>query len=196
MYVGGIAGVNDGIITNCSAASSVTGSMYVGGIVGLLRSGSITNCHSSATVKGKECVGGVVGRTEAEDEEAILIACSSTGDVSVTYSRGGGVVGYSDTNTSITACYSTGKVTGSRYTGGVAGGNYGSITACYWSGENANGVGVGDSNGATKVENGITWQTAAGEMNKALAENGYSNYQWEENNGADKETRPLILVRN
>ncbi|WP_041583918.1 hypothetical protein [Phocaeicola salanitronis] len=105
-------------------------------------------------------------------------------------------MGTASRNSSIIACYSTGKVTGSRFTGGVAGGNSGSITACYWSGENTNGVGGGESSGATKVENDITWQTAAGEMNKALAENGYSNYQWEENNGADKETRPLILVRN
>ena len=225
--VGGIAGVNGGIITNCSAASSVTGDMtvggitgyqfngtttgcsataeitgsgdWVGGIIGYQIDGTTADCHSSATVKGRTRVGGVIGQIETENKKAVLIACSSTGDVTSTsnpYSWVGGVMGAASRNSSIIACYSTGKVTGSRYTGGVEGGNSGSITACYWSGENTNGVGGGESSGATKVENDITWQTAAGEMNKALAENGYSNYQWEENNGADKETRPLILVRN
>lgn len=225
--VGGIAGVNDGIITNCSAASSVTGDRtvggitgyqfngtttgcsataeitgsgdWVGGIIGYQIDGTTADCHSSATVKGRNRVGGVIGQIETENKKAVLIACSSTGDVTSTsnpYSWVGGVMGAASRNSSIIACYSTGKVTGSRYTGGVAGGHSGSITACYWSGENTNGVGGGESSGATKVENDITWQTAAGEMNKALAENGYSNYQWEENNGADKETRPLILVRN
>lgn len=225
--VGGIAGVNDGIITNCSAASSVTGDRtvggitgyqfngtttgcsataeitgsgeWVGGIIGYQIDGTTADCHSSATVKGRYKVGGVIGQIETENKKAVLIACSSTGDVTSTsnpYSWVGGVMGTASRNSSIIACYSTGKVTGSKYTGGVAGGNPGSITACYWSGENTNGVGGEESSGATKVENDITWQTAAGEMNKALAENGYSNYQWEENNGADKETRPLILVRN
>ena len=226
--VGGIAGVNDGIITNCSAASSVTGDRTVGGITGYQFNGTTTgcsataeitgsgecvggiigyqidgttaDCHSSATVKGRYKVGGVIGQIETENKKAVLIACSSTGDVTSTsntsYSWVGGVMGAASRNSSIIACYSTGKVTGSRFTGGVAGGHSGSITACYWSGENTNGVGGGESSGATKVENDITWQTAAGEMNKALAENGYSNYQWEENNGVDKETRPLILVRN
>ena len=226
--VGGIAGVNGGIITNCSAASSVTGDRTVGGITGYQFNGTTTgcsataeitgsgdcvggiigyqidgttaDCHSSATVKGRYKVGGVIGQIETENKKAVLIACSSTGDVTSTsntsYSWAGGVMGAASRNSSIIACYSTGKVTGSGFTGGVEGGNSGSITACYWSGENTNGVGGGESSGATKVENDITWQTAAGEMNKALAENGYSNYQWEENNGADKETRPLILVRN
>lgn len=225
--VGGIAGVNDGIITNCSAAGSVTGDRtvggitgyqfngtttgcsatakitgsgdWVGGIIGYQVDGTTADCHSSATVKGRNRVGGVIGQIETENKKAVLIACSSTGDVTSTsnpYSWVGGVMGAASRNSSIIACYSTGKVTGSRFTGGVAGGHSGSITACYWSGENTNGVGGGESSGATKVENDITWQTAAGEMNKALAENGYSNYQWEENNGADKETRPLILVRN
>ena len=226
--VGGIAGYNDeGTITNCSAASSVTGfesiggitgfqfngtttgcsataeitgsGEWVGGIIGYQIDGTTADCHSSATVKGRNRVGGVIGQIETENKKAVLIACSSTGDVTSTsnpYSWVGGVMGATSRNSSIIACYSTGKVTGSRYTGGVAGSNSGSITACYWSGENTNGVGGGESSGATKVENDITWQTAAGEMNKALAENGYSNYQWEENNGADKETRPLILVRN
>ena len=198
-YVGGIIGYQfNGTTTGCSAVGEITGSRdYVGGITGCQIDGTTADCHSSATVTGSNDVGGVIGQIETENKKAVLIACSFTGDVTVTYSRVGGVVGYSDTNTSITACYSTGNVSGEFYNGGVAGANNGSITACYWSGENANGVGGGNTSGATKVDNSnITWQTAADEMNKALAENGYSNYQWEENNGADKETRPLILVRN
>ena len=202
--VGSITGSQlNGTIIGCSAAGKITGSdKNVGGIAGFQLGGTISYCHSSSTVTGYDYVGGVVGqmdtRIELANKEAVLIACSSTGGVKGNegYSFVGGVVGIANRNTSIIACYSTGNVTGT-FLGGVAGGNYGSITACYWSGEKANGVGNGESSGTTKVDNSnVTWQTAADGMNKALAENGYSNYQWEENNGADKETRPLILVRN
>ena len=225
-YVGAVAGANDGTIENSSAAGSVTGSKsvggitgnqfygtitgcsaagkitgsdsYVGGIVGYQTGETTADCHSSATVTGKSDVGGVVGNMETGNKEAVLIACSSTGNVTCDMAYVGGVVGYSNTDISIIACYAAGKVSGNGAIGGVAGCNHaGSITASYWSGENANGVGSGDASGTTKVNgSNVTWQTAADEMNNALAENGYSSYQWVENNGADKETRPLILVRN
>ena len=226
--VGGIAGVNDGIITNCSAASSVTGDRTVGGITGYQFNGTTTgcsataeitgsgdcvggiigyqidgttaDCHSSATVKGRYKVGGVIGQIETENKKAVLIACSSTGDVTSTsntsYSWAGGVMGAASRNSSIIACYSTGKVTGSRYTGGVAGGYSGSITACYWSGENTNGVGGEESSGATKVENDITWETATENMNAAIKTWNESNnnacpYHYVQQDGTDN---PPVVV--
>ena len=220
--VGGITGTNDGIITNCSAVSSVTGSgsiggitgyqfngttidcsaagsvtgsMDVGGIVGYQIYGTTTDCHSSATVKGGNDVGGVIGQIETENKKAVLIACSSTGNVTGDF-YAGGVVGIANRNTSIIACYSTGNVTGT-FLGGVAGGNYGSITACYWSGENANGVGSGDASGTTKVDgSNVTWSTATTAMNAAIKTWNESNnnacpYHYEQTNGTDN---PPVLV--
>ena len=48
-------------------SGSVSGTVYVGGVVGAQVGGSITGCSSSATVKGMVDVGGVAGQTLALD---------------------------------------------------------------------------------------------------------------------------------
>ena len=76
-----------------------------------------------------------------------VTACYSTGDITGKYS--GGVVGISDGT--VTACYHAGTVQGgSGNTGGVVGINYGTVTACYWSGYDGNGIGKGTGE-TTKV---------------------------------------------
>lgn len=196
--VGGIAGYqNGGITTGCLVTGNVKSSTdCVGGIAGRQTDGTISDCHSSSTVTGADYVGGVIGKIETENKKAVLIACSSTGDVT-TYLYAGGVVGYSDTDTSITACYATGKVSGNRI-GGVAGRNNDSITACYWSGENANGVGgSGDASGVTKVDgSNITWKTATENMNAAIKTWNESNntacpYHYVQQDGTDN---PPVVV--
>ena len=149
-YAGGVAGMNDGTIENCSVSGSVSGnSTYnsVGGVVGCQWGGSITGCSSSATVKGTAEVGGVAGKT---DNSATLTACYATGNV--TFERAstintfaGGVVGSNGGGTLI-ACYATGSVTGtgtgtgSIYVGGVTGSNdSGTLTACYHAAETVSG---------------------------------------------------------
>ena len=49
---GGVAGFSRGTIENCSVSGSVSGTVYVGGVVGAQWSGSITGCSSSATDEG------------------------------------------------------------------------------------------------------------------------------------------------
>ena len=133
--VGGVAGINNGTIENCSVSGRVRG-YSAGGVVGQQYSGSITLCNSSATVQGTSQVGGVVGYT---NYGVTLTACYATGDVTAENNNtagtffAGGVVGSNGGN--LTACYATGKVTGgtgSIYVGGVTGSNdSGTLTACY-----------------------------------------------------------------
>ena len=153
-YVGGVAGMNNGTIENCSVSGSVSGnsnsngtSNCVGGVVGQQYGGTITECTSSAIVEGTNDVGGVVGQT---NNGATLTACYATGDVTAerdprnnTYA--GGVVGFNGGGT-LTACYATGNVTvtgdgtGSIYVGGVTGDNAsGTLTACYHAAETVSG---------------------------------------------------------
>ena len=61
--IGGVVGYSWGTIENCSVSGSVSGTVYVGGVVGAQIGGSITGCSSSATVKGTVDVGGVAGQT-------------------------------------------------------------------------------------------------------------------------------------
>ena len=144
-YAGGVAGNSWGNIENCSVSGSVSGTLFVGGVVSNQIGGSITGCSSSATVKGEAYVGGIAGET---NYGATLTACYATGDVTVendgtNNSHAGGVVGYKGGDT-LTACYATGSVTGigsgTIYVGGVTGSNnLGILTACYHAKGTVNG---------------------------------------------------------
>ena len=59
-YVGGVVGYNSGSVTACTSSGSVSGSYYVGGVVGG-NFGTVTACTSSGSVSGSIYVGGVVG---------------------------------------------------------------------------------------------------------------------------------------
>ena len=146
-YAGGVAGDSWGTIENCSVSGSVSGTTFVGGVVGSQWGGSITGCNSSATVKGVIFAGGIAGETNSG---ASLTGCYATGDVTVendgtNNSHAGGVVGYNGGCT-LTACYATGNVIGTGtgtdpiYVGGVTGSNdLGTLTACYHAAETVSG---------------------------------------------------------
>ena len=190
-FAGGVAGFSDGTIENCSVSGSVSGTVYVGGVVGAQWNGSTTGCSSSATVKGTVYVGGVVGQTNGG---ATLTACYATGNViieidPVTNISGGGLVGLNGGN-GVCACYATGNVTstgsstGYVHIGGFLGDNYTSVTACYWKNNHEQGIGykkVGTAPEATKVDGtSVTWQKAVDAMNTAL-QNAGSKWRYELN---------------
>lgn len=148
----------------------------VGGIVGGNRGGSIIGCSVSGDISGARQVGGVVGYFGVGYN--VVTACYHEGSVSGSVSVGG-VAGDSAYG-SLTACYHAGNVSGSQYVGGVAGYNSttGTVTACYWSGYDGNGVGFG-SGEATQVDGTtVTWKTAVDAMNAAL-QNAGSEWRYE-----------------
>ena len=186
-YAGGVAGFSWGTIENCSVSGSVSGTVSVGGVVGVQRDGSITGCSSSATVKGTLNVGGVAGQTIFG---ATLTACYATGNVIIEIAptqniSGGGLVGFND-GISLLSCYATGNVTstgsstGYVHIGGFLGDNYITVTACYWKNNHEQGIGYNrESTGATKVDGSVvTWQKAVDAMNTAL-QNAGSEWRYE-----------------
>ena len=186
-YAGGVAGYSWGTIENCSVSGSVSGTMYVGGVVGVQRDGSITGCSSSATVKGTINVGGVAGQTIFG---ATLTACYATGNVIIEIDRtqnisGGGLVGFND-GISLLSCYATGNVTstgsstGYVHIGGFLGDNYTTVTACYWKNNHEQGIGYNSrSTKVTKVDGtSVTWKNAVDAMNTAL-QNAGSEWRYE-----------------
>ena len=185
--IGGVAGYSWGTIENCSVSGSVSGTVYVGGVVGAQIGGSITGCSSSATVKGTVDVGGVAGQTNSS---ATLTACYATGNVTIEIApkkniAGGGLVGM-NAGSSLLACYATGNVTstgsstGKVHIGGFLGNNYTTVTACYWKNNHEQGIGYNrESTGATKVDGSVvTWQKAVDAMNTAL-QNAGSRWRYE-----------------
>ena len=188
---GGVAGFSRGTIENCSVSGSVSGTVYVGGVVGAQWSGSITGCSSSATVKGMVDVGGVAGQTNSN---ATMTACYATGNVTLEIASQnnidvGGAVGFNG-GSRILACYATGNVTSTGsstvnvYIGGFCGYNSTTVTACYWKNNQEQGIGykkVGTAPEATKVDGSVvTWKNAVDAMNTAL-QNAGSEWRYELN---------------
>lgn len=187
--IGGVVGYSWGTIENCSVSGSVSGTVYVGGVVGAQIGGSITGCSSSATVKGMVHVGGVVGQTNGS---ATLTACYATGNVTLEIDprkniAGGSLVGFNGGN-GVRACYATGNVTstgsstGNVHIGGFLGDNYTTVTACYWKNNHEQGIGykkAGTVTEVTKVDGSVvTWQKAVDAMNTAL-QNAGSEWRYE-----------------
>ena len=183
-FAGGVAGYSDGTIENCSVSGSVSGTVYVGGVVGAQWNGSITGCSSSATVKGTVYVGGVAGQTNGG---ATLTACYATGNVIIEIApkkniSGGGLVGMNG-GKGVRACYATGNVTstgsstGNVHIFGLLGDNYTTVTACYWKNNQERGYKTAPE--STKVDGTyVTWQKAVDAMNRAL-QNAGSKWRYE-----------------
>ena len=182
--IGGVAGYSWGTIENCSVSGSVSGTVYVGGVVGAQIDGSITGCSSSATVKGTVDVGGVAGQTNSS---ATLTACYATGNVIIEIDpvrniAGGGLVGFNGGN-GVLACYATGNVTstgsstGNVHIFGLLGDNYTTVTACYWKNNQERGYKTAPE--STKVDGTyVTWENAVDAMNRAL-QNARSEWRYE-----------------
>ncbi len=127
-YVGGVVGYNfGGTMENCYNTGSVTGSSnYVGGVVGY-NTGNVENCYNTGGVSGSRLVGGVVG---GNIDGGTVENCYNTGSITGK-DYVGGVVGDNYRGTEEN-CYNTGSVTGnSNYVGGVVGGNTGNVENCY-----------------------------------------------------------------
>lgn len=158
---GGFAGWNEGTITGGSMAASLgnreTGYTYLGGVAGV-NGGLIQSAYPAqdCAVRGDSCVGGIAGVNLGGDAAASkgLIICtgnnSSTGTVEANR-YAGGVAGANVGSISLSGQLQS-SVTATRYAGGVAGINTdkGSI----YSAENATGT-VWGSVTAAKYAGGV-----------------------------------------
>lgn len=117
----------------------VVGKYYVGAPIGLSRNSNIVNCYSIGNVSGAAVVGGLIGETSSDSQYSYnIIQCSySGGTASGQYNCVGGLVGRN--RGYIRNSYSTSKVTGFSYVGGLVGENayhqMTSIMYCYSVGE-------------------------------------------------------------
>lgn len=100
--VGGLVGLNQDIISNCYATSSVMGSGggSIGGLVGRNQA-KISDCYSAGSITGFLNVGGLVGK----HNRGVITNCYSVGRVKcyqidpVAGCQEGGLVGFSDVDT-------------------------------------------------------------------------------------------------
>ncbi|WP_164997230.1 GLUG motif-containing protein [Clostridium minihomine] len=164
--IGGLVGYYNGSgkITNSCVSGNVSGSSYVGGLIGNVLSssaiisdsystaevigssnfigsligqngGTVTNSYAKGNVSGNSSVGGMVGQNRGT-----VTNCYAIGDISGT-SNLGGFVG--DNGGKVINSYAAGKVFGNSNVGGFAGKNTNTITRGYWNTtENLSGYGL------------------------------------------------------
>lgn len=126
---GGVCGVNDGVLQNCSNSSTVIGTdngAIIGGVCGT-NDGTVRDCKNTGSVRGHEKIGGLCGRNEFN---AIIENCFNEGTFSETVESVGGVCG--ENSGTIKSCYNTASVSGTGdKLGGVCSDNSGTITNCF-----------------------------------------------------------------
>jgi hypothetical protein len=147
---GGIAGGNEGTISDCYCSGSVTANNengWGGGIVGYII-GTVTQCYFNGTVSGTGTMfGGVVAASEGT-----ISKCYNTGSVTGN-NYVGGIVGY--TLGIVSNCYNKGTISGANEIGGIAGENDNTIQYCYnigtvsGTGSNIGAIAGADGGGGT-----------------------------------------------
>jgi filamentous hemagglutinin family protein len=115
-FVGGLIGYNLGTVSNSYSTGAVSGTNYVGGLLGNNVLGTVNNSYSTSTVSGGSFVGGLSGNNAVGSS---VSSSYSTGAVSGIGSSVGGLLGYNDGT--VSNSYSTGNVTGSEKVGGLVG---------------------------------------------------------------------------
>ncbi len=131
----------DVVVSKCSVVNSnVSGSNYVGGLIGAGIKATVQNCYVNCSVQGTgEGVGGLVGVNYGTIQRSFF-AGSVDGDSSV-----GGFAGENGSSSSILMCYSEGDVSSNGSAGGIVGstGGAGLISHCYATGIISGTGGVG-----------------------------------------------------
>ena len=163
-YTGGIAGYNNGTISdsyNTGSVSASSSTAYAGGIAGYIYTyGTISDCYNTGSVNASSSnnayAGGIAGysnRTIRNSYNTGSVSASSAAPSSFSsyYVYSGGIAGYN--SGTISNSYNTGSVSASSsyvyaYAGGIAGDNSsGTIEECYYLDIITKGVGDGTEAG-------------------------------------------------
>ena len=192
LYVGGVVGYNAGTVENCANTSDVTGT----GSGNYIYVGGVVGYNTGGTVTNCYNTGSVTGRGIhtyvggiVGMNYATLTHCYNTGSVSGN-NQVGGVAGGNSSYATLTHCYNTGSVSGSLQVGGVVGYNTSTVTNCYYLDTTAS-TGIGFNSGtATNVTSKTSPQFSSGEV-AWLLQNGQeegSGQVWGQTIGTDTDT--------
>ncbi|WP_411883179.1 YDG domain-containing protein [Polaromonas sp. YR568] len=166
--VGGLAGYNEGAISDSYSTGTVSGGMSVGGLVGDTTDvGTIVGSYSAANVSGDSGVGGLVGNSGGAIYDSY-----ATGAVTGSNSSGavGGLVGSLGYFGFVSSSYSNGSVSGTGgFIGGLIGHNLpglGSVNSSFWdtdtSGQATSAGGTGKTTAEMKQASTFSgWSMAA-----------------------------------
>ncbi len=162
LYSGGLVGRNSGAIVNSHTGVEITGTNFVGGLVGGNQSGSsIYNSYATGAVSGNDYVGGLAGVSFTNISNSY-----ATGTVSGVSSVGG-LAGW--VNRSIINSYAIGKISGSSQ--GLIGSVWNELFAVqsYWDVATSE---VGDDN----FDSNVIGKTTAELQTSAIGTEIYSGW--------------------
>ena len=138
-YVGGLLGRSQSstgthAVSNSYSTGAISGTSYVGGLIGLVGVGTLTmsSSYSTGNITGSNSfVGGLIGNSQGA---ATLTDSYATGNVTNTVTDTGGIIG-KGTSVTLTNVYATDNINGAAKTGGIFGGSdFGgtyTFTDCY-----------------------------------------------------------------
>ena len=137
--VGGLVGMNTGIITRSSNAGNIVSkNQDAGGLVGVNQNdiGDISDSYNMGTVSGINSVGGIAGHNSGTQ----IKNCFNKGEITTLdgYTNSeciGGIAGYNNAGCPIKSCFNTATIKGGKYTGGIVGKNLGTLNGCVNEGE-------------------------------------------------------------
>ena len=179
--LGGVVGKNNGTVTGCGNDSAVV-EQYgakdagVGGVVGE-NNGTVTLCYNRAEItrtaeatKNDGYYGGIVGFNKG-----VLSNSYNTGNILPTKYKVGGVVGNTDSNSSIINCYNAGTVTKKALVDSTSG----KVENCYY----LDTCGASDSKGTSKTAEEFKSLAGAGGLGGAFENTEiYPILKWEDPN--------------
>ena len=199
--IGGIAGVNDGIISRCANNISIVGQvssggyyvtcygrLYIGGISGY-NSLCIMDCKNTGNLYASGLYYYYVGGICGEQISGAIENCYNTGYIdnnnhNTSYGYGGGILGYSNGG-SISNVYNTGMITGSwKYAVGSICHNTPTYisNAYYLSSTAVKGIGTSDEDTTiAKSASNMQKESFAESLGEAFVynEGGYPLLAWE-----------------
>ncbi len=156
-------------IDNCGTTGSVSGTSYVGGLVGYFV-GWMNGCYSRCNVTGTgQATGGLAGMAFNSE----INNCYARGTVAGGNYDTGGLLGENGWSNDTLNCYSTGAVTGSTNTAGLIGDLYsGTVSNSFWDTSSSQML-VG-YNGSGTASNVYGYETGV-----MKTQNTYCDYGWD-----------------
>jgi hypothetical protein len=145
LSIGGIVGLNYGIVSNSCFAGTITGEDYVGGLAAFSW-GTVSSCYSTGSVTGNQYIGGLVGLNEGTVNDSYCTG-SVIGNRAI-----GGLLGYNREGT-VSMCYAAGSVTsGGACHAGLVCWNGGTVYSSFWDTESTRQPTSNGGTGKTTAE--------------------------------------------
>jgi len=170
-YTGFFGYTDRATISNLSIVDcAITGSEYVGALIGKAQYTNINDCSVNGSVSGKSNIGGLAGELGGGlvlgENTGIVVNCSSQGNITGTEFNAGGLFGATSSGASIERSVSHALVNGYDGVGGFIGNSRADVKYCYATGNVTGRVSVGGFIGGKPGSSSTSYCFATGNVSE------------------------------